>query len=158
MEGEKSTALKEQPADVVVQEENMKLEIAQKDFPMRETAIGPLRFNAVTSAIGIIALWGFSAYCMIDTEGSGALLGSWKSWASVQFTWLYIGSNPCFTFFCLWLAYRYGHIKLGAQDEKPEFSDASYFALIFSAGVAAALFYYGVSEPLWLRSDSWYAN
>jgi len=167
MEGEKSAIAKEEP-NVTPEEPLMvgkapdgndkELEIAQKSFPMRETVIGPLKFNAVTSLLGIIVLWGFSIYCMVDTEGSSETLQSWKTAVSKHFTWLYIGGNPCFTFFCMWLGYRYGDIKLGAKHEKPEFSNASYFALIFSAGVAAALFYYGVSEPLWLRNDSWFSN
>ena len=41
------------------------------------------------------------------------------------------------TFFIFWVAYRYGHIKLGPKDAEPEFSDASYFAMLFSAGVVS---------------------
>ena len=39
-------------------------------------------------------------------------------------------------------------MKLGKDDEEPEFSDASYFTMLFSAGIAIGLFYYGVAEPI----------
>lgn len=53
---------------------------------------------------------------------------------------------------------RYGHIKLGKQDEKPEFDDLAYFTMLFSAGVAVGLFFYGVAEPLEHRSGNWLAE
>ena len=68
-------------------------------------------------------------------------------------------ANPVFTFFVVWVAYRFGDIKLGAKDAEPEFSNASYFSMIFSAGVGVGLFFYGVSEPLWHREpDNYYSN
>ena len=39
-------------------------------------------------------------------------------------------------------------MKLGRDEEKPEFSDASYFTMLFSAGIAIGLFYFAVSEPI----------
>lgn len=53
------------------------------------------------------------------------------------------------TFFIFWVGYRYGHIKLGPKGAEPEFSDASYFAMLFSAGIGVGLFFFGVSEPLY---------
>lgn len=41
------------------------------------------------------------------------------------------------TFFVFWVAYRYGHIKLGPKDAQPEFSDACYFSMLFSAGIVS---------------------
>jgi choline-glycine betaine transporter len=58
----------------------------------------------------------------------------------------------------LWLAYRYGDIRLGPQDSTPEFTDITYFAMLFSAGIGVGLFFYGVSEPLWHQSSHWFAN
>lgn len=57
-----------------------------------------------------------------------------------------------------YLAIRYGDVKLGKDREKPEFSDAVYFMMLFSAGVAVGLFFYGASEPLYHRSSNWFAE
>ena len=67
-------------------------------------------------------------------------------------------ANPILTFFIIWLAWRYGHIKLGPEDEKPEFSDVTYFAMIFSAGVGVGLFFFGVSEPLWHQTSNYFTE
>ena len=114
--------------------------------------------NPFTSFFGFALLWGFSIWCMTDPDGSKAQLDDWKAAVTEKFTWFYISANPAFTFFVFWLAYRYGDIKLGKQNEEPEFDDLSYFMMLFSAGVAVGLFFYGVSEPLWHRQDNWYAE
>ena len=41
------------------------------------------------------------------------------------------------------------HIFVGADDEKPEYSDVSYFTMLFAAGIGIGLFYYGVAEPIY---------
>ena len=43
---------------------------------------------------------------------------------------------------------RFGDIKLGKDQDEPEFSTGSWFALLFAAGMGIGLVFYGVSEPL----------
>jgi len=69
-----------------------------------------------------------------------------------------IGTRCLFFFFLLYVAYCYGHIKLGPKDEPPEFSTSSYFMMIFAAGVAVGLFVYGVAEPQWHRDSHFFVN
>ena len=50
---------------------------------------------------------------------------------------------------CAYIAFgRYGHIRLGAQDERPQFSTLSWFSMLFAAGMGAGLLFYGSAEPL----------
>ena len=77
----------------------------------------------------------------------------WRNWVSNVFTWLYIGTQDAWILFAGWLWYKYGHIKFckrGEEDAPPEFTDAEYFMMTFSAGVAVGLFFYGAAEPIWL--------
>ena len=39
---------------------------------------------------------------------------------------------------------KYGNMKLGKPDDKPDFSDATYFTMLFAAGIGVGLFYFGV--------------
>lgn len=51
--------------------------------------------------------------------------------------------------FTLFLALsRYGNLKLGSEDEEPEFSIGSWFAMLFAAGMGIGLVFWGVAEPL----------
>lgn len=55
-------------------------------------------------------------------------------------------SSICCTFsqfFIIWVAYRFGNIRLGDKDSQPEFDDMTYFAMLFSAGIGVGLFFYG---------------
>ena len=120
-----------------------------KTFPIRETVWnlpfveGELRFNWFTSFFGLAFLWGIAIFCMGDPEAAKQELDKWFNTTVNLFTWFYIVGNPVMTFFVIWLAYRFGSIKLGKKDAEPEFSDASYFAMLFSAGVGVGLFFYG---------------
>lgn len=42
---------------------------------------------------------------------------------------------------------KYADIKLGECN--PDYSDLSWFSMLFSAGVAVGLTFYGVAEPVW---------
>ena len=65
------------------------------------------------------------------------------------FNWYYVLIAAFFVAFCLFLGFsRFGDIKLGRDDEEPEFSLMSWFALLFAAGMGIGLVFYGVSEPL----------
>ncbi|MGB7383930.1 MAG: BCCT family transporter, partial [Rhodococcus sp. (in: high G+C Gram-positive bacteria)] len=63
--------------------------------------------------------------------------------------WWYILSATGFVAFALYCGIsRVGNIRLGRDDEKPEFGVLSWFAMLFSAGMGIGLVFYGVAEPL----------
>lgn len=65
------------------------------------------------------------------------------------FNWYYVLIAAFFVVFALIVGFsRFGSIKLGADDDEPEFSVMSWFALLFAAGMGIGLVFYGVSEPL----------
>ncbi|MBN8204369.1 BCCT family transporter [Microbacterium esteraromaticum] len=65
------------------------------------------------------------------------------------FNWYYVLIAAFFVAFSLFLGFsRFGDIKLGRDDEEPEFSLMSWFSLLFAAGMGIGLVFYGVSEPL----------
>jgi choline-glycine betaine transporter len=134
------------------------------DVPMRDFTFEPgfveghISFNPLTSLIGIIALWGLAIYCMVTPENALASLLQARYEVAELFTWLIIVTKPIAFFFILFIAYKFGDVKLGGKDEKPEFDGMQFFTMIFAAGVAVGIFYYGVAEPLWHQNSHWYAN
>ena len=133
-------------------------------FPMREMTINvpfsqdKMSFNGLVSFIALAFLWGITIFCMADPTGAKSELNRWFQTTIQYFTWFYILGNPVMFAFIIWIAYRYGDIKLGHKNAQPEFSDITYFSMLFSAGVGVGLFFYGVSEPLWHQSSNYYAN
>ncbi|MGD9474769.1 MAG: BCCT family transporter [Eubacteriaceae bacterium] len=66
-----------------------------------------------------------------------------------DFGWFYTASVGGFLVFSIWIGLsKYGNIKLGADDSKPEYSTTSWFAMLFSAGMGIGLIFWGVAEPL----------
>ncbi|MFY9712099.1 MAG: BCCT family transporter [Microbacterium sp.] len=65
------------------------------------------------------------------------------------FNWYYVLIAAVFVVFSLFLGFsRFGDIKLGRDDDEPEFSLLSWFSLLFAAGMGIGLVFYGVAEPL----------
>ena len=63
--------------------------------------------------------------------------------------WMYLLVMSGFVFFVLFLGLsRIGTIRLGAPDERPEFSFPSWLAMIFSGGMGVGLVFWGVAEPM----------
>ncbi|NIL78257.1 BCCT family transporter [Rhodococcus sp. B10] len=63
--------------------------------------------------------------------------------------WWYILAATGFVVFAVYCGVsRVGNIRLGRDDEKPEFGVLSWFAMLFSAGMGIGLVFYGVAEPL----------
>ena len=79
-------------------------------------------------------------------------LSSWN-WALLEgFNTFYIISVGVFAFFCFFVALvpSFGKRLLGREGEKPEFSDFSWFSMMFGAGLGVGLMVYATAEPLGL--------
>ena len=63
--------------------------------------------------------------------------------------WWYVLVTTGFVVFALYCAIsRIGNIRLGRDNEKPEFGFWSWLTMLFSAGMGIGLVFYGVAEPL----------
>ena len=63
--------------------------------------------------------------------------------------WFFIWTvNIVLIFILILLAGRFGDIRLGGPDARPEFSTMGWFAMLFSAGMGIGLLFYGVAEPM----------
>ncbi|HKL09194.1 MAG TPA: BCCT family transporter [Bacteroidales bacterium] len=78
-----------------------------------------------------------------------------KVFASVQESistvggWFFVLSVNAFLFFVLYIAFsKYGKIRLGGPQSKPEFSTGAWFAMLFSAGMGIGILFWSVGEPI----------
>lgn len=91
----------------------------------------------------------FVAYALIAPQSAEQLFSGLQSMIVRNFSWYYVLIAALFVFFALWMGFsRFGDIKLGKDDDEPEFSIMSWLALLFAAGMGIGLVFYGVSEPL----------
>ncbi|MBY0235128.1 MAG: BCCT family transporter, partial [Burkholderiaceae bacterium] len=94
--------------------------------------------------IACVVLWGLLAPQHMQAFFNGAL-----AQVTRNFGWLYLWIVLGLVLMCLLLAFsRYGDLKLGKEDDEPEFSSGSWFAMLFSAGMGIGLVFWGVAEPI----------
>ena len=103
----------------------------------------PLLLIALTLT-GLVALWG-----IVDTAGLARFS---SSMTGVMFTsrgWFIMLAVSLLVILCIWLAISpYGKIKLGQDDDEPEFSTISWLSMLFAAGMGVGLLFWGTAEPL----------
>lgn len=98
------------------------------------------------AAIVVVA---FSAFALLAPEAAGAAFGAVQSTIVNAFNWYYVLIAAFFVVFALGIGFsKFGDIRLGMDDDKPEFSLGAWFSLLFAAGMGIGLVFYGVSEPL----------
>lgn len=75
--------------------------------------------------------------------------GNIMAFVSDKFGWLYLAFVFVLCVFLVWIAFsKYGKIKLGGDDEKPEYSNFSWFAMLFCGGTGIGLVFWSIAEPL----------
>ncbi|MCA0970515.1 BCCT family transporter [Halobacillus litoralis] len=85
----------------------------------------------------------------VNPEGFGAVATKLFEFTTINFGWFYLLSVFGFVLFLVGLAFsKYGKIKLGPQDSKPEYPFFTWIGMLFSAGFGAGLVFWGVAEPM----------
>ena len=89
-------------------------------------------------------------WCIVWPEWAGEVLGAWNSAILASFAAWYIWVVALFVIVCLVLAIwpTAGRMNLGADGEKPEFSNFSWFSMMFGAGIGVGMLTWAVAEPV----------
>lgn len=75
--------------------------------------------------------------------------GQLTGWVARNLGWFYILAVSSLLIFLLGLAVsRYGSIRLGADDSRPDYSNLTWFTMLFAAGIGTILMFWGVAEPV----------
>lgn len=91
----------------------------------------------------------FLVWGVVSPPSVASVSDSVLSFITSNFEWLYIFGASGFVVFVIYLMLgRYGSVKLGPNDSEPEYSNLSWFAMLFTAGMGIGLVYYAVSEPV----------
>lgn len=63
--------------------------------------------------------------------------------------WIYTLAANVFIIFCLYIAFsKFGGIRIGGSEAKPEFSRWAWFSMLFSAGVGNGLVLFSIADPV----------
>lgn len=106
-------------------------------------------FNPVVTTITLLFLLALVVIAVLLPEQLQGVLNTAKSGIFQHFSWFYILAFSFFLFFLLFTSLsQFGDVKLGTEEESPEFSFLSWLAMLFAAGMGVGLMFFGVAEPL----------
>ena len=92
----------------------------------------------------IFLIWG-----IVSNESLTAVTGVILDFLIGDIGWVYVLAVCSFVAICVFLAFsRYGHVRLGKDDDRPEFRTVSWISMMFAAGMGIGLLFYGVAEPI----------
>ncbi|WGH82940.1 BCCT family transporter [Auritidibacter ignavus] len=99
------------------------------------------------SSAGIIILFVIATVTFTEPMGDAVEVAS--DWLLTNLGWFYILGVTVFLAFLVYIALgRFGRVKLGPDDAKPEHSGLAWFAMLFAAGIGSILMFWGVAEPV----------
>jgi choline/carnitine/betaine transport len=101
-------------------------------------------FFVAAGLVTLFVLWG-----VVFTDSLASATQSVLTWLLERFGWLFVLSAAAFVAFAAWIGFsRYGTMRLGRDEDRPEFRTSSWVAMMFSAGMGIGLMFYGVAEPI----------
>ena len=110
----------------------------------KQTSFNPLVIGATLFFVVLLI-----AMILIAPEQTQTLLNTAKSGIFANFSWFYVLAFSVFLGFLVILSVSsLGNIKLGNDEEEPEFGFLSWLAMLFAAGMGVGLMFFGVAEPL----------
>jgi choline/glycine/proline betaine transport protein/glycine betaine transporter len=111
------------------------------DTPKRP--FDPLVFWVSASVTVLFILWS-----IVFPENMNTAINAVFSWATGVWAWLYLLTAFLLVAGCFVLmGKKYGSLKLGLPGDKPEFSNFSWFAMLFGSAIAAGIVFWGPAEP-----------
>jgi choline/carnitine/betaine transport len=96
-----------------------------------------------------VVITGFVGWGLIAPESLGSVMTSTLNWIIGNFSWAFVLIATAVLVVCIVLVFsRWGKIRLGPDDSRPQFNTFSWVSMMFAAGLGAGLLFFGVAEPV----------
>ena len=92
-------------------------------------------------------------------EASAYYIGEIRTAITAYMTWYFVLLATGALVFCTWVAIsKYGKIRLGGEDARPEYSNFAWYSMLIACGEGVGLIFWGMAEPILLFGDSKFAE
>jgi choline/glycine/proline betaine transport protein len=118
---------------------------------VKEKATGKLQYSIQPQVfwIATVLIIGFVIITILLQSVFANVFKMLFGGAMEYFGWFLVLTMNAVLFYCTYLVFsKYSDVKIGGPDAKPEFSNAAWVAMLFSAGLGIGLLFYGVGEPM----------
>ncbi|EMP3357154.1 BCCT family transporter, partial [Acinetobacter baumannii] len=100
--------------------------------------------NTVVSIISKVLVLIFILFCAIYSDQAGKIFAYISGIILENMKWFILASTTGFVFFLLYLmGSRYGLLKFGKDDDKPEYSFFAWISMLFSCAMGVGLVFWG---------------
>ncbi|MCC2335418.1 BCCT family transporter [Cellulomonas wangsupingiae] len=107
------------------------------------------RIDRVVFAVAAAVVLAVIAWGLLLPAGLAEFAGAAFELVTVDFGWFFGVLTVVVLVFMMWLGFgRHRAVRLGQDDEEPEFSTISWVTMLFSAGIGIGLLFYGPLEPM----------
>jgi len=108
-------------------------------------------FTKIVAVSGKLLVGALIIWAVAFPEQAGAVLGRLNSTILATFNYWYVYVMAFFVLVCVLLAVwpASGKLKMGLEHEKPEFSNFSWFSMMFGAGIGVGMLTFATAEPMY---------
>ena len=100
----------------------------------------------LTSSLTILI---FVLVALVFQEKATVVFEDIRKWMTSRLDWVFLLTCSLLVLFCLYLIVSpLGKVRLGGQNAVPDYSTLTWIAMLFSAGLAIGLVYWGIAEPV----------
>lgn len=91
----------------------------------------------------------FLILVLVFQEPVARIFTSSRLWVVTNLGWFFVLGVSAWLLFLIWAAVsKYGKIRLGKDGDKPQYSNVSWFTMLFAGGIGTVLMFWGVAEPI----------
>lgn len=124
-------------------------EILRESRPQNEIELEDRKLINMTFLVSFVSLILFVSAALLRADQIESIATQVRALSITNLSWFYLLASTFFLMFIIFLGFsKYGNIVLGDPSEKPEFSDISWAAMLFAAGMGSGLLFWGGAEPL----------
>ncbi|WP_347140666.1 BCCT family transporter [Paracoccus sp. SSK6] len=124
-------------------------EIGQDNINYRRRFVFELDIHNVVFSVSAIGVVAFTLLTLMFQNTLAPFFTGLRGFLTANLDWFFIIAANVFVLLCVALiVLPLGRIRLGGPEATPDYSYASWFSMLFAAGMGIGLMFYGVAEPL----------
>ncbi|MDS9469300.1 BCCT family transporter [Paracoccus sp. MBLB3053] len=124
-------------------------EIGQDNINYRRRFVFELDIHNVVFSVSAIGVVAFTLLTLMFQNTLEPFFTATRNVLTSNLDWFFLSAANVFVLLCLALiVLPLGRIRLGGPDATPNYSYASWFSMLFAAGMGIGLMFYGVAEPM----------
>ena len=109
----------------------------------------PTKKPSLMNVLAPLMIIVFLLFSLLRPDYASNLFNRMRDFITSELSWYYISLMNFYVIFVFALAVsKFGKIRLGGDDERPEFSYFSWLSMLFGAGIGIGILFWSIAEPL----------